>query len=351
MDAMAYLEQQKARIDRLIAQYWPRALDERAMERLVGPVRYQHDLEAVNRGMADPIWDFLDRGGKRWRPALFLLVAEALGGDMDAVKDACIIPELAHEGSIVVDDIEDLGEMRRGKPALHKLFGEDIAINAGNFLYFLPLVALPRLRVERDLLLQAYGVYAEEMVNIHFGQGTDIFWHKGKRDQITEAQYLQMCAFKTGCLARMAGRLAAALSGADPLTERAVGRFCESLGIAFQIQDDILSASGGEFQAKKGFGDDITEGKRSLLVIHTLGKADPADRRRLLEILDQHTREPRLIEEALALLEKHGAAGYARELAQRLVQEAWQELSPLLKDSEAKDTLASFAQFAVERKL
>ena len=351
MEIMEYLENKRPVIDSVIRKYLPRQFTKESVEWIVGPASFAHDTEALDKSFAEPIWDFLDRGGKRWRPALFLLITEALGGDVEKVKDFAIIPELAHNGSIIIDDIEDLGEIRRGKPCLHKIFGVDTAVNAGNFLYFLPLLVFSKnTGFSQETLLRAYKVYAEEMVNIHFGQGMDICWHKGGKQEISEEQYLQMVSFKTGCLARQAGRLAVVLSGGSQELEQKVGRVCESIGIGFQIADDILSLSGEEFQKGKGFGDDITEGKRSLPVIHTLQKASEEDRQRLLEILGMHTRDEALIREAIGIIKKHGSVEYAMGVAERVVKQAWEELAPLLKDSEHKDLLKKFAWFAIERK-
>ncbi|MBI4020970.1 MAG: polyprenyl synthetase family protein [Candidatus Aenigmarchaeota archaeon] len=354
MDIMAYLDAQKQQIDTLIRRYLPQTMDAKEVEWLAGKPRFAHDREAIANSLLVPSWDLLNRGGKRWRPALFLLLVEALGGDVNKVRDVAILPELVHNGTLIIDDIEDGGEVRRGKPCLHKIYGIDIAINAGNFLYFHPLLTFAKQagRFDDTTLRRAYEAYAQEMINVSIGQGTDIYWHKGKKSRISEEQYLQMCAFKTGCLSRLAGRLAAIFAGADKAAEDKVGRFCESVGIAFQIQDDILSATAtGEFAKRKGYGDDITEGKRSLLVIHALGKADPEDRLRLLDILNRHTREEKAIAEALAILKKYQSAEYAKRIARTLVEDAWEALEPELDASHAKELLASLVRFATERQI
>lgn len=350
---VGYLEEKKELIDAVIRKYIPPKIDERTIEWMLGKTRFSHDREAVQKAFAVPIWDFLDRGGKRWRPALFLLITEAVGGDAEKVKDFAIVPELAHNGSIIIDDIEDGGELRRGKPCLHKLFGEDIAVNAGNFLYFLPLLVFAKneSKFDEKTLLRAYKVYAEEMTNIHIGQGMDIYWHNGKKENISEEQYLQMVSFKTGCLSREAGRLAVVLAGGSKDLEEKIGRVCEGIGIAFQIADDILSIEGEEFQKGKGFGDDITEGKRSLIVIHSLQHAVPQDRKRLLHILSLHTREEPLIREAIAILKKYQSVEYARSVAQKIVEKSWKDADPLLKDTPAKSLLHQFALFAIQRQI
>ena len=353
-EIISYLEKQKERVDRLIEKYLPRKATYEYLEFLLGKSKWLYSLEAFQRAVIEPVWDFLDRGGKRWRPVLFLLVNEALGGNPEAVEDFCIIPELIHNGTIIIDDIEDRGELRRGKPCLHLIFGEDIAINAGNLLYFLPLKVFMkhRDRFPPEIYQKAYETYVQEMINLGAGQATDIYWHQGRATEIREEEYLQMCVNKTGCLARMAAKLGAIFAGASDETVETVGRFAESIGVAFQIQDDILDvALEGREREKfgKAFGNDIKEGKRTLMVIYTLSRASEEDKRRLIEILDKHTDDLEERREAIEILKKYGSIEYAKRRARELVSDAWREVEPLLKEGEAKRRLHAFAKFLIER--
>lgn len=351
-DIMKFLEEKKPLIDSVIKKYLPEKLDKNQLEWIFGAEEYKYDENALNKALAEPIWNLLNRGGKRWRPALFLLITEALGGNIEKVKDFLILPELAHEGSLIIDDIQDLAEQRRGGPCIHKLFGTDIAINAGDFLYFLPtLVFMKNKEIDNETLLKAWEIFSQEMINIHAGQATDIYWHKGKTDNITEEQYLQMCANKTGCLSRMAGRLAVVLSGGSPEQEKKMGKVCEKIGIAFQLHDDILSASSKKFAEKKGHGDDITEGKRSLLIIHALRNASSKDKKRLLQILSLHTRDTKLIDEAIKIINKYDSINYVKGVAKGLVLNAWKEAEHFLKESPAKQKLKKFTDFLIEREI
>jgi len=351
-DILAYLQKKAKLIDNAIKKYIPKKMESSFAEWAFGRASFSYDLDAMNQSISRPIWDLLGRGGKRWRPALFLLITEALGGNTEKVIDFSIVPELAHNGSLMVDDVEDRGEIRRGKPCIHKIFGTDVAINAGNFMYFIPFLVFIKNRKNFDpkTLLKAYEAFSQEMINIHIGQGMDIWWHNGK-DDVTEEQYCQMCAYKTGTLARLSARLAAILSGGSSEQEQRLGKMAEAIGVAFQIQDDILSASGDKFAEKKGFGDDITEGKRTLLVIHTLRNAPQEDRSRLIEILNMHTRDRGLIREALDMLEKHGSIDHAKEFAKNLVQKAWSDVDPVLPASPAKEKIKDFAEFLINREI
>jgi geranylgeranyl pyrophosphate synthase len=257
----------------------------------------------------------------------------------------------------MIDDIEDASEYRRGKPSSYKIYGLDVAVNAGNAMYYLPLLPLieNRDKIPSQKLSRVYEVYVQEMSNLSLGQAMDIAWHRSlaNADEIGEKDYLQMCAYKTGTLARMAAKIAAILAGASEELVEKVGRFAESIGVAFQIQDDILDLTGkGGFAEKKGgVGLDITEGKRSLAVIHTLNVARVNDAKRLVEILKMHSSSQRLRDEAIAIMQRYGSIEYAKQFAEGLVQESWREVERLLPASKAKDKLKAFAEFLIERKI
>ncbi len=351
-----FLKERSAIIDQLIEKYIPKNLEKDSLIFKLDPPRYGHSLEALNQAITQPIWEFLERGGKRWRPALFLTVIEALGKDSKSFLDFAIIPEVIHNGTIMVDDVEDDSVLRRGKPCTHRIFGVDIAVNVGSAMYFLPMLTLikNKNKLPPETFNKIYEIYTKEMINLSLGQAMDIAWHRGlaNADLITEAQYLQMCAYKTGTLARMAAKMAAVVANADENVVEKIGSFAEAVGVAFQIQDDILDLTSEEFAEKKGGrGQDITEGKRTLMVIRTLEKAEPSDGERLKEILEMHTSSQKLREEAIGIMRKYGSIDYAKQFARNLVQQSWKEVDRLLPPSDAKEKLRAFAEYLVERKI
>ena len=348
------LKEKAPLIDKAIEKYIPRKFDKDKMVFVCGKPRYEYTVEAATKMVSEPIWDLLDRGGKRWRPTLFLLIVEALKGDANKVFDFVAIPEVVHNGTLIIDDIEDRSEERRGKPCTYKIFGLDVAVNAGNAAYYLPLLPLIKRRKEfgDKAIADVYEVYIQEMINISFGQGTDIAWHNAlcNANNISENEYLQMTAYKTGTLARMSAKIAAILSGASKEQVEAIGKLAETIGVAFQIQDDILNLIGEEFVARKGgAGEDITEGKRTLMVIHTLRECNPNDAKRLIEILDMHTLDQKLRDEAIAIMKKHGAMDYGKEFARKILKEAWKEVDETFPLSESKEKIKAFADYLVER--
>jgi geranylgeranyl pyrophosphate synthase len=354
VDIEKFLEEKASLIDKAIEKYIPRKFSEKSILFKVNPPKYSSNLEALNKGIAEPIWEILDRGGKRWRPALFLLICEALRKDPEDCLDFAIIPEIVHNGSLIIDDIEDSSELRRGKLCTYKIYGVDIAVNAGNVMYYLPLLPLmeKKAQLPAETLRDIYEVYVQEMINLSMGQAMDITWHKGiaNADNLTEEDYLQMCAYKTGTLARMAAKISAVLAGANKELVEKLGRFAESVGVAFQMQDDVLDLTGEEFAKKKGgVGQDITEGKRTLMVIHTLKNANSADRKRLVQILNVHTSDQVIRDEAIALMQKYRAIEHVKRTAARIVEESWKEVDKLLLASEAKEKLKAFAEFLIKR--
>lgn len=137
-----------------------------------------NDLISLTKGISDPIWDLLDRGGKRWRPVLCVILAEAFGLTLDDVKEIAALCEIVHNGTLIVDDIEDNSDVRRNKKCVHLIYGVDISVNAGNMMYFAPLHTLLKSSKFTDQQkLRFAKIYAEEMTQLHLGQGWDILWH------------------------------------------------------------------------------------------------------------------------------------------------------------------------------
>ena len=340
------------RIDARMEALLPRSFDEATLVRLFGSPRYDFDQGSLTEALSRPIWHCLDAGGKRWRPALMLVAASALGADPDALWDLAAMCELIHNGTLVIDDIEDDSPRRRGRDAAHLAFGHDIAVNAGNALYFVPLEAAlagaPGWPAPTRLAVRQ--IVNQEMARLHCGQAMDIAWHRAYRLP-TVAQYLQMCALKTGTLARMAVRVAAAASEATGEVSAALGQYAETIGVAFQIQDDILNVTPSALAEGKGLGEDIHEGKITLLVIHALAHTGQADHDRLLAILRAHTCDASRIREAVDMIASAGSIEFARDKACGLIQEAWAAVRDVLAPSAATDKLREFGEFLTSRDL
>ena len=324
-------------IEKTIQKYFSEKWSEKDITFWVGNPRFKIDTDAINKNLTIPIRDFILRGGKRWRPVLFLTTLTLFGLDWKKHLDIAFALELAHNATLIIDDIEDGAELRRGKPTCHRVFGIDTAINAGATAHFLPLRILELKKgLSKNKRERIIRIYNEEIINVYFGQTIDIYWHKNLK-KISKEKYLEMCRLKTGGLVRMAVRMACALAEKDRKTENEFKNFAELVGIAFQIKDDLLEFTADEKIFGKSFGNDITEGKMSLPAVLALKKADKRDGARLLNILSMHTRNKKIIKEAFAIIKNSGVLDDAANYANTLIDGAWHNIEKKLMKKRGKE--------------
>jgi octaprenyl-diphosphate synthase len=297
-----------------------------------------------------PGWDILNRGGKRWRPLLMTLICEALGGGDGALPLVPLV-ELPHNASLIHDDIEDNSDERRGKPAVHLLYGTDTAINGGCFLYFLPLTCIENWDAPAELKNRVYSVWGEHMRRLHLGQAMDINWHRNFAAIPGPEEYTLMCSLKTGALARLAAVLGI-LTGLHAVTANsavlidAIGGAAEKLGVGFQILDDVKNLTTGNPGKKRG--DDIVEGKKSLpalLYLQRRPQATPLVERCFKAARIGGTAAPE-VEELIGEFEAAGVLEAAKAQGLALINEAREVLAGTGKadQAEARRLLAGFTQ-------
>jgi octaprenyl-diphosphate synthase len=294
--------------------------------------------------LSAPARELLARGGKRWRPLLMVLAA----GIWDAEEAALpLVPlvEFAHTGSLILDDIEDASITRRGGPAVHRIYGEDAAINSGCFLYFLTLTRIAKSGLGAETQLSLFRLYAEHLSRLHLGQALDIDWHRNDDALPSEENYLLMCRCKTGVLSGFAARAGAVIGGATTAETDLLGESFEETGIAFQILDDVKNLKGSI--AGKDRGDDIVEGKKSLPVILMLRKRpDLAERLRtgFVRARKEGIGSPAVAETADLIIES-GAVAEAEKRAKTLLADAGSRLSCGLPPSPALERLVGLIDF------
>ncbi|MEW6723280.1 MAG: polyprenyl synthetase family protein [Candidatus Micrarchaeota archaeon] len=291
---------------------------------------------------------FLKRGGKRIRPALCLLGCGASGGDYgDALEPAAII-ELFHNFTLIHDDIEDGSQFRRGEPTLHVQFGIPMALNTGDALYTLLWKRLVGLPLGASKLVRLQKLYSESFKRVVEGQGVELHWIRSGRFDVSESDYLGMIGGKTSALMGLSCEAGAFIAGAGKRRQAALRRYGELVGAAFQIQDDVLNLTGDFGKYMKEIGGDITEGKRTLMVVHCLSLAPEPERARLTSILSSHTAEAGSVREAIEILGRSGSIDYARERAKSLIAAAKKELGKL-PESRDRASLESIADYVISR--
>lgn len=232
----------------------------------------------------------------------------------NAIKE--IITKL-HNASLLIDDIEDHSDLRRGKPVAHKIFGEAATINCANYMYFQAMNDARKLENPRAL-----NYFISEMLNLHRGQGMDIYW----RDNLvcpTLEQYQTMIMDKTGGLFRLAIHLMQSFS--DNQTDFVP--LANQLGLFFQIRDDYANLQLDEYTLHKSFCEDLTEGKFSFPIIHCI-LSRPFDRR-LLNILKQHSEDVNLKKCAVEIMREAGSFDFTLQALRNLDATIAEEIAKL----------------------
>jgi geranylgeranyl pyrophosphate synthase len=316
-------------------------------------------LSEVERSMKDDLGNedprvygmlapFIARGGKRIRPVLCIISCCACGGKPEDALDIAAVIELFHNFTLIHDDIEDDSQFRRGEPTLHVSHGLPMALNSGDALYTLLWRKLVNLSIRPPRLVKLQKLCAESFKRVVDGQGIELSWIKSGRFDISEDEYRIMIDGKTSALIGLSCEAGALRAGAGKRYCSSLRTYGELIGAAFQIQDDVLNLTGDFDKYKKEIGGDISEGKRTLMVVHCLERASPGDRDRLASILSSHSRKREDIQEAITIMSKTGSIAYASGKAAALVEKAKKKIAPL-PDSEHKSSLLRLADYVVRR--
>jgi octaprenyl-diphosphate synthase len=278
-------------------------------------------------------------GGKRLRPALLLLAAQACGYRGKHHHTLAAVIEMIHTATLLHDDVVDESSLRRGHATANAVFGNAASVLVGDFLYsraFQLMVTVENMRV-LQILSDATNVIAEGEVMQLMNTGNP---------DLDEASYLEVVRRKTAKLFEAAAQLGAVLAGADRAVEDALARYGMYLGTAFQLIDDVLDYSGELSAIGKNLGDDLAEGKATLPLIRALRVGSTEDVALIRAALSGEGRKD--FEAILAALTRTDALAYARSCAETDSADATACLSAL-PDSPAKRTLLELSAFAVTR--
>jgi geranylgeranyl diphosphate synthase type I len=289
-------------------------------------------------------------GGKMLRPALCLICCEAAGGDARTAMPAAAAIELLHNFTLIHDDIEDASDTRHGRETLWRIVGVPQAINAGDGLFVLARRALLDLEgagASPERVLRAVRTLDEACVALCEGQYADIGFET--RDRVTQAEYEAMIAGKTAALLGASAAIGAIAGGADDATAAALGECGRLLGLAFQVQDDVLGIWGEEAVTGKPVADDIRSRKKSYPVVYAFDHLDAAGRSRLEQIYAQERLSEDDVRGVLALLDAADARAVSTETAERYAASALELLRPLRLDAERRADIEALAAFFVHR--
>jgi geranylgeranyl diphosphate synthase, type I len=286
--------------------------------------------------------------GKRLRPVFLMLSCRAAGGEAETALPAAAAVEILHNFSLIHDDIQDQSQTRHGRRTVWNIWGEAQAINAGDAMFTLAHLALQRLLtvgLAPERLAPMFSVFDRTCLALCRGQHLDMAFE----EQLTVDQdaYMRMIAGKTGALLGGAGELGAMVAGTE--TADKYRRFGEGLGLAFQIQDDVLGIWGETEKTGKPVADDIRSRKKTLPVVYVLDRGEDPAAIRLRQLYAQSELTEEDVREAITLLDGVGARDFAQALADRAMRNALDLLESAEPEAEAGEALRDLAAFLVQR--
>ena len=281
----------------------------------------------------------LNAGGKRFRPLLVLLAAEAGDPSSEEVLTSACVVELTHLGSLYHDDVMDDADIRRGSESANARWDNHVAILTGDFLF------AKSSELTATLGRDAVRIQAQTFAELVEGQILESLGPTDGEDPL--AHHLRVIAGKTGSLIATSARYGARFAGAPSEIEEALTAYGAVIGAAFQLSDDILDVASDSAESGKTPGTDLREGVPTLPMLIARQSTDPGDER-LLELLDSDLSDDTLHAEALSLLRKHPAMDAARSYVRARAREA-RELIAVLPDGPVRQAFDTFADLVATR--
>ncbi len=307
----------------------------------------QLPLDRKPAGLYEPVRYELSLGGKRIRPVLMLLAYQLYREDVEAIMPTALGIEMYHNYTLLHDDVMDRADMRRGKPTVHKVWNDNTAILSGDAMLVLAYQLMSRTAPEH--LTQVLARFTETALEIGEGQQYDMEFES--RADVTEQEYIEMIRLKTSVLLAAALEIGAMQADAPAADCRALYDFGQYLGLAFQLQDDLLDVYGDPATFGKQIGGDILCNKKTFMLIHALLAADAAQRATLDRWL--FASEFDAAEKIAAVTEIYNQLDI-RQLAEAKIDEyfslALAQLDALSIEPARKQTLASLAHSLMGRK-
>ena len=371
MDFIDYLTSIRPRVEKELDAGLPIPISQRHLQE-AEPAACNSVIADLNTYLYQPLRGFSATGGKRVRPALVLLATQAVHGNVEAALPVACAIEDFQSAALIHDDIADKSELRRGEPCLYRHLGIGLAINVGDaaLVHTIGRICHSNAYDEATRLRLIDALISMQERTLE-GQALDLGWTQENRWGITPDEYLFMATSKTAYYSAAYPLLCGAIVGGGTAEQRsALKAFGLKAGLAFQLQDDLLNLVGNAKTQGKDFRSDITEGKRTLLVVKAIevllanaeGNAEDnakdsspdaaaakASYKKLISLLSSKTNDPILLEEAVELIVSTGAVDDVRAYAQTLIAEAKGYLEEAPFDAEARDTLLSMADFFVNR--
>jgi len=285
-------------------------------------------------------------GGKRIRPFLAMVCCESVSGDAQKALPFAAGLEMMHNFTLVHDDIMDHSLLRRNMPAVHVKFGEPTAILSGDLLFAKSFEAILDTSVDFSTFKHLQQDFINCVIAICEGQQLDMEFEK--RKIVTEQEYLDMIRKKTGALFELSGKSGGLIGGGTPQEVTALQTYGMALGLAFQIWDDYLDMSSTAKTLGKDIGNDIRNGKKTLIAVHSLAHATGMQKKMLDDIFGNHSASEQEVLKIYELFREIGSVTYAQQRALDYVNKAKDAIATL-KQSDAKELLYQLIDYTIQR--
>jgi len=285
-------------------------------------------------------------GGKRLRPCIAMLSCESVKGDIINVIPLTIALELIHNFTLVHDDMMDSSKLRRNKPTVHMKYGEPTAIIAGDLLFTKAFESMHHTTSECSIFKNVEFGLIDCIKEICEGQQLDMEFEQ--RKNVTENEYLEMIRKKTAVFFQYAAEAGGILGGGTREQTNALNQYGLSMGLGFQIWDDYLDLSSDEKKLGKDIGNDIRNGKKTLIAVHCLNNAKGEDKKNLDKIFGNQNATNDEVKQVFNIFKKTGSVEYAKNTAIKHCEKA-KNILTVLEDSEAKNILMCLADYVIKR--
>ncbi len=293
----------------------------------------------------EPIKYTMQGGGKRLRPVLLLLAVEALNGDVQAAMPAAVAVELLHNFTLVHDDIMDNDATRRGRATVHEKWDTSVALLAGDGLVALAYQNLLNTRSPHTLRISK--LFTSALIDLCEGQALDREFET--RSDVSMDEYLEMIRKKTARLLSLCAQMGAILADGTEDQIQALKVYGESLGMAFQIQDDLLDITADPKKLGKDFGSDIRQKKKTFLLVHALHHANARQKQQLLNYLNHEPVQDAEVLHIRDLFDEIGTLQEAVSAVKQYLTLAEDSLNPIEKVHAKTDCLKDLLQLVQGR--
>lgn len=294
----------------------------------------------------EPVKYVLSLGGKRIRPVLLLMAYELYREDTDRVLSTALGLETYHNYTLLHDDVMDRADVRRGRPTVHRVWNENAAILSGDSMLVLSYQLMTK--AEPKHLKAVLDLFTETALEIGEGQQMDLEFET--RDDVQEEEYIEMIRLKTSVLLACALKLGAIQADAPEADARLLYRFGEQLGLAFQLQDDLLDVYGDFRTFGKKIGGDILCNKKTYMLINALRRADGVQYMQLTEWLNREKYDPQeKIRAVTALYDEIGVRPLAEDKINEYFEAALQSLEQVNLPAGRKQPLRDLAASLLKR--